>query len=412
MKRLWHTYREGDRMLVLLSFLLQKILAFATTLLLAHLLSRADFGRLAIVPAMFAAVVTLSGAGLPVALLKFGSAIADETEKKGFQQIILRKSFRFQFWLSAAFAAAGFLFEWKYPGILHIFLAFAVRLWSSLLMLHRQSEYRIEGRNAAFAWFSIQMAAVGFLAAALGALFFGLNGYLWGIALSPMAALFWFPRSAFRFSEKERKITVPKEVMKFAKHAAVTNFFSELFFSLDLLLLAYFASETAIAEYRVAALIPANLIFLAQSFVQTDYPKLAAQADNPLYFKAYLKKYYLFFLPLTAGLLLCLYLISPWLVPFVFGDKYEHSVGLFQIFLIISAVNMLLRVPFGNLLSAAGHMQAVSFSTMMAVSLLAGLGITLAAVWGVWGMAWAVGISMMVSSGYLARYFWQKMGKS
>lgn len=398
-------FYKNHGMLVFLSFLIQKITAFAITLILVRLLTKEEFGLLSIVPATFALFATFTGFGLPVALLRYGSILKKDEEKEAFSTQIFHKSIFYQGILGLVFFFTGFFFITKYAGILVIFVAFALRLFGTLFLSYLQVYYRIQFNNRKFALITIYNAVFGFLLVSLSTYIFGFYGYLVSVSISPYLALLWFKKKMFRHTISSFVFFSRKEIMRFSAHSSFTNFTSELFFSMDILLLSYYLSESSIAGYRVAILIPSNMIFLAQSFVQSDYAKLASNSGNYHFLKNYMIQFFKIFAPICIGIFACFYFFRKPIIDIFFGEQYQNVEYYFLLLSISSCINMLFRVLFGNLLSAIGKMNLVTYATSFSVISLIICSVFLVPTFGVLGMVYSVLFSMVFCASFLGICF-------
>lgn len=395
---------------VFFSFFLQKVTAFASTLIVVRLLTPEEFGLLSIVPAIFVMFAPFVGLGLPVALLRYGSMLKTEDDKKVFAAQLLRKGMGWQVLLSLLFLGASVFFVPKYEDIFIIFLAFAIRLFGVLFLSHLQVYHRILFDNKTFAKITNFNSILGLLLVILGGYFWGLQGYLLAMAITPYFILLFYNKGMKGIAM--RTIFFPKkEVWRFSWHSALTNFSSELLFAIDILLLSYFLSEQSVAEYRVAILIPANMIFLAQSFVQSDYPKLSAKSQDYFYLKNYVTQFYKIFIPITGGIILVGYCLRKEIIELFFGEVYQGVLPMFVVFLLAFGSNMLLRVLYGNLLSAIGKMHWVTGIISLTVAVLVGCSMVLVPHFQTMGMALSMLVALWFCGGSLGLVFFRELKK-
>ncbi|MDY6025874.1 hypothetical protein, partial [Bergeyella zoohelcum] len=298
----------------------------------------------------------------------------------------------------------------KYEDIFVIFLAFAIRLFGVLFLSHLQVYYRIVFDNKTFAKITNFNSILGLLLVILGSYFWGLQGYLLAMAITPYFVLLFYNKEMKGMAMKTMFFP-KKEVWKFSWHSALTNFSSELLFAIDILLLSYFLSEQSVAEYRVAILIPANMIFLAQSFIQSDYPKLSAKNQDYYYLKNYITQFYKIFIPITGLIILLGYGFRKEIIGLFFGEVYQGVVPMFVVFLLAFGSNMLLRVLYGNLLSAIGKMHWVTGIISLTVAVLAGCSMVLVPYFQTMGMALSMLVALWFCGGSLGFVFFRELKK-
>src|SRR5690606_9559708 len=133
-------------------------------------------------------------------------------------------------------------------------------------------------------------------------------------------------------------------------------------------------NETAVANYRVAILIPANITFLAVSFMQSDFPILSKNYKNKHFLKSYVVNFHKIFLPICIGIFIFFLLFTETVMKIFFGENYTENSTLLLILLIGFNFGMLTRNLYGNLLPAVGKIEIntwVSVGSLVLLSVLA-----------------------------------------
>ncbi|WP_297985974.1 oligosaccharide flippase family protein [uncultured Chryseobacterium sp.] len=403
-------FYRNDGFWVFGSFFVQKLLAFATTLVIVHFLSKDEFGLLSIVPAVFTMFAPFTGFGFPVTLLRYGSLLKGKEQKDSFSNTVFREGFYFQILLSALFLLVSVFFVEKYQDIFIIFVAFAVRLFGSLLMSHIPVVYRINFENRKFSVFNIFLAVIGFVLAVLGSYFWGFYGYLSAMAIHPFFSLFWYSKKFFKFKAHFYFFN-KNELYRFSLYSAITNFGSELLFAADILLLSYFLTESSVALYKVAILLPSNVVFIAQSFLQSDYPKISVQSKNYQYLRNYIVQFYKIFVPVCVLIFTITVVFRNQIISVLFGGQYLNAVPMFVVLTASFLISMLLRILFGNLLSAIGKMNLVTYATLISVVVLVLLSFFLVPKFAETGMVYSMSLALTFCGVALAFLFFRELNK-
>lgn len=391
---------------VFLSLLIAKICAFAGSLLIIRILPENEFGTLSIVASVFAIFAPFNGFGSTQALLRFGSVVSNESEKKELSGYLFKKGFLNQVFLSLLFLFVLIFYLDKYENIALIFLCFGVRLVGVFFLAHIQSELRIYGKNREFALVGNVVNIAGLLLIITLAFSFGIIGYLIAIMVSPFIALFWL-KSVQPIEAKKPLSFSKKEIWSYAFHSAGTASLSDALFAADILLLGFLTNETAVANYKVAILIPSNLTFLALTFMQSDFPIIAHQYQNKKYLKNYILNYYKLFIPICILIFGLGTLVSKPILQVFFGEKYTDNTWMFSVFLAAFCINMLLRNLYGNLLAAVGKMSYNTITSVVGLLFLLLLGWIFTPTFGVEGMAAAMGLSLLATGVILMWFFFR-----
>lgn len=378
-----------------LSLLIAKVSAFLGALFIIRLLPENEFGTLTIVASVFAIFAPFSGFGSQQSLLRFGSLGEGESEKKALAKYLFFKGFGYQILLSIIFLVVSFFYINRYEDIFYIFLFFTVRLIGSYFFNHIQSEFRIFGNNRQFARVNNVVNVSGLILLLTLTYFFGLKGYLFAIAATPFLALIWFKKENFQ-AVGDFKFT-KKELWNYGLHASGTALLSDTLFSADVLLLSFLMNENAVANYKVAILIPANVTFLALTFMQTDFPILAKNFENKHFLRSYVENYYKIFIPVSVGIFFVGFLFKTEILHLFFSSKYADNSWVFVILLAGFCINMLLRNLYGNLLSAVGKMKINTVVSLLTLILLVLLSFLLVSKFEVLGMALSLSLSMLMN---------------
>ena len=230
------------------------------------------------------------------------------------------QGFLHQLLLSTIFLLVSFFFITKYEDIFYIFLLFTVRLIGFYFLNHIQSEYRIFGNNRGFARITNVVNIFGVILLLVLSYFFGLKGYLVAIAFTPFLALFWFKKEHYQ-SVAENFSYNKKEIWSYGFHASGTALLSDALFSADVLMLSFLMDETSVANYKVAILIPANITFLALTFMQSDFPVLAKNYRNKLFLTDYITNYYKIFIPVAMFIFVIGFIFKAEILHLFFSQK-------------------------------------------------------------------------------------------
>lgn len=389
---------------VFFSLLIAKICAFLGSLLIIRILPQSEFGLISIVASVFAIFSPFNGFGSTQSLLRFGSISDNKEDKDQLARYLFMKGFVNQLFLSLGFLLVSLFYINKYEGIFLIFACFAIRLVGLFFLAHIQSELRINRNNKEFAKVG-NVVNIGTLLLILpGAYFGGLLGYLLAITLAPFLALFWMKKIKPESTSILQKYS-PKEIWDYALHSAETASLSDALFSMDILLLGFLLNETAVAQYKVAILIPANITFLALTLMQSDFPVLANQYKNKIFLKNYIFNYYKLFVPICLVIFLPGFFWSKEILHWLFGSQYAESSLVFTILLGVFCLNMLFRNLYGNLLSAVGKMKFNTITSVLALLFIIILAWIFVPKYGILGMALATGGTLLFTGFLLMVYF-------
>ena len=368
---------------VFFSFLIAKICGFLGSLVIIRLLPENEYGILTIVMSVCAIFLPFSGFGSNQILLRYGS-ISEKENKQNLSSYLFFKGIFNEIILIVIFVGISLFYAPKYENIIIIFLFFGIRLMGFYLSHHIQTYYRISGKNDIFAKVSNAINIGGFILLLVLTYLFKFYGYLLAIALIPYLSLFWLKKEMF--SAKRIVYDNKKEIWRFGIFTAATSVISETLFSLDVMLLGFLMNENAVANYKVAILLPSNITFLAISFMQSDYPLLSKNYQNKNFLKSYIKNYYKIFIPICILILGFFYFFKDLLLKVFFGTNYSDNSNLMMILLLGFTFGMLSRNLFGNLLPAVGKIEVNTWVSILSLIILSVTAYFLVNTFGILGM--------------------------
>ena len=368
---------------VFFSFLIAKICGFLGSLVIIRLLPENEYGILSIVMSVCAIFLPFSGFGSNQILLRYG-AISEKENKQNLSSYLFFKGIFNEIILIVIFVGISLFYAPKYENIIIIFLFFGIRLMGFYLSNHIQTYYRISGKNDIFAKVSNAINIGGFILLLVLTCFFKFYGYLLAIALIPYLSLFWLKKEMF--SAKRIVYDNKKEIWRFGIFTAATSVISETLFSLDVMLLGFLMNENAVANYKVAILLPSNITVLAISFMQSDYPLLSKNYQNKNFLRSYIKNYYKIFIPICILILGFFYFFKDLLLKVFFGTNYSDNSNLMMILLLGFTFGMLSRNLFGNLLPAIGKIEVNTWVSILSLIILSVTAYFLVNTFGILGM--------------------------
>lgn len=400
-------FLQNRGLLVFLSLLIEKMVGLVNTIFVVRMISASDYGIITLIATAFAVAITLVGLGATQGLLRYGTLEENPVQRRQLLNYIFHEGLKRHLLLIALFIGITLIYEVKYDTIWIVIAAFAIRMLGYYFYLFISSSYRIEHDNKKFAQISIVVNLVGLLFAVLFTYFLGKYGYLLALALGPWVAFIFYKKGSFDRLKEEITCIDIKSFWNYSFNSSVTYFFSELLFMVDVFLIGILMNENAVANYKLAIILPMNLLFIPSIFMQTDYPKLVTNSTNKSFLNYYISNYYKIFIPLCTLMLIVGFILKDWVVPFVFGKSYEDNGWIFFSILIGTAFNMCFRNLYGNLLAAVGLANKNSRVSIFAVILMLILSLVFIPLYGILGAAMALTITF-VALGILSAYYFRQ----
>lgn len=329
------------------ALMLSKVSGLLVTMAVARVLSAEELGTVISALNFLNFFIPLVGLGSYQGALRYGSLSQDQSE----QQNIFRYSFYYGFFAQFVITAIMFLLAYffiKDLGVLQLVLLFSVRFFGFFLLDQAKAEARASGNNKKFSLIEIGFSTASILLGVVCTYFFGLEGYLFSLCVSPFVVLFFH---SFRL----RNAPIKTDIKTFWNYNLFTGFTLQIWqwiFILDVFIIGYFFTSQEVSFYKISSMIPFNLLFISQIIMQTEYPNFCKHQNDKSYFIVFLKHYYLWMLAVSVIILIVAFGM-PGFIMKLFGKNYTNP-EIFKILIWGSISSLFFRIPFGNLLAARG----------------------------------------------------------
>lgn len=385
--------------------MLERLSNFLLSSILILFLSKADLGDISYAQSFMSVFLAIVGLGVNSALLQMGSQLQSQSERN--------KLFSYTF-INGLWATLGLILlsliisgivsfnNWV---ILSYLILLSIRMIPEFLKNTLMNWFRMNFLNRnlfSFEWINtLVQFSLSVLLLALG----GIYGYLAALIIAPIVVFAFYAKNLplgknFRW---QSEVADKKYFWKFSIQSSFANLVSQMLFMVDAIVIFHFLGNEANAEYRVASIIPFNLLFIPTVFMKTDYALLAKNANNKTFLLQYFRNYFILFLLVTSLIFFAGYFFGEWFLGF-FGDKY-HPFSMFLILLVAACISILTRVPLGNTISAIGKSAMVMYISIITLLLDIVLNIILINKMGLIGAAYATAISLIISGLMCFVYF-------
>jgi len=349
--------KKNSRFFIITSTIIGKLSGLLLSLIVVRILTKSTYGNVNFAKSFMSMFVPFIGMGANISLLYFGSQLNTKGEKKFLYKYSLKNGVILSSILFLVINLGLYLFRSKIENYYIYIVIQSFEIITLAFMTISQSQLRILKSNKKYAVNQIINAV---LILVLGVSFTLVSG---GIGLSISYAV--VPMIVFLLVHKnfnsEHNIST-KEVSfdrkKFWSYAIVTgigSMASRLLYSIDILMLGFMLNNPImIAEYKVASLLPQNLLFIPNSFFVADFVMISENKNNKSYLNKYVKETSLMLFVISAIFTVVLYVFGNPIIGILFGKEYLISVEILKVLSIGLIGSFTLRMPMGNVLSALG----------------------------------------------------------
>ena len=345
--------------------LLSKLSSLALSLWVARYLSPEAFGQINTLLNYTALFSAFLGLGLLHPGLKYASAAKDIHQQKQIFAYSFYYGFLGQLLINLVlFLIATHLFP---AHLWWIVACFALRFCLIFVAEQAKNIARSQFDNQKFALMDISQALLA-IVLAFGLSFYDVYwAYVLALSLSPMA-IFLFYKPEFKFKKPKLEGLKLNEFWQFGLKTALTVQVSEWLLLLDIFYIGQCLGDAAVAHYRLASILPFNMMILGQMIMQTFFPRLCAEHRNPKFHKQFIAKYSLFMLLVSALILGISLLFEAYILALLHLSAEYFHIYLWGLMACFAA--FLLRIPYGFLLSSLGKNIWNLISAILALGLV------------------------------------------
>lgn len=351
MKTFLRLFIKNNGIWVFLARMVSKGLFFLMNIILVHLLSKYDYGLIMLALNFLGFFLSMVGMGNYQAVLRYGAQEPPQSRNKLFNYLFTYGLYR-HFAVNALMLVLAYLFYRKNIEVLWLVLLLSLRFLGIYFIEFSKAKSRALLDNKTFATYDIIFAVLSLLLGTGLAYFWGLYGFVLSLCLTPFFILFMdhYQLDWQRITKTQNEI---KALWRFSWVSALGSQISGWIFMIDLLMIGWLLGPTEVASYRVASIIPFNLLFIGQVFLQTDYAKLCQAASGD---KKYIQKYLFNYWKIMLIICIPLLVLGWWQEDFIlsiFGKDYTVGTE-FRILLLSTILSLLLRLPLNYILAALG----------------------------------------------------------
>lgn len=361
-------FNTGKGNQILFATLFARLTNFVVNLIIIRLLTTDDYGNLSYAFTIISFIIPFVGGGILPGLIRYGATRNGQLEKKYYVRFALKRGMLVSLAILLVTCLLAGLLTQKLPGALPYLLVFVFQLFGLLIFRSVGAYCMLVHRNGWYARLELTLSFLFLVGNISAAWLFGGMGYVISLVTIPLflGTYYWF---RFNLGDRSKNINFTfntKELFEYGFYTSLGSVLAQLLYAVDILLIGNVLTDpAAVAEYRVASIIPLNLVILSLAVMTTFTVKVARNAEkNPQFVFDFYKNYLVIFLPISLAIVLFFYFGADWLV-LIFGEQYHEQGDLMRIFSIGVAGGLLMRVPLGNMLPTLGFPKVSAFLSLV-----------------------------------------------
>lgn len=343
--------------------IISKLLLFGSNIIIVNILTKTSYGMFSIANNIFSLFILFSSFGLESGVFQFTAEKRLQEDKDDIYSYGFWTGFLINFFLSFLMFLYGTFGKESIDGS-GIYIQYSALLpvayylfqYTTIILRTKKdvTKYAISlGANSAlYAGLSI-----------LGAIFFGVSGLILGryfsFLFAGLLALYYLRNELSYFiKRKSLESQLKKDIWFFSIKSNLVSIINQIVFVLDVFLITKIIQDAnAVATYKVASIIPTNLLFIPSSIAVFIIPYFAENIGNKNWLKKAIKKIYFYVSILNLILCLSIILTAPFIVNILWGKDYYDSIKTFQILTITYFFNGTFRLLSTNILASQRKVQ-------------------------------------------------------
>lgn len=337
------------------SSVINKIIAFMSSVVLVRILSKAEYGTFTYAWNIYSIVLIFNGMGIESGVLQLSSERSgDVGYANRASNFGTRFGLKFNLLLVVVLLGIGMFAPLKIDGGRRILCALSLLPVFQLMFNMTSSYLRSQKRNQEYAKLQVINTVLVFVISAVSAYVFREIGMVLGYYVAYISTvLVGFLAYHVRLIRKDIQGIGEdtKPLLKIAAITMVNNGLSQLMYLLDVFVLGIVdPQETILASYKVATMIPAALAFIPLSLITYLYPYFAEHKDDGKWCLTHYKQILVGLGSFNLLISVTLLVLAPFIIRILYGDQYLDAVPVFRILAANYFFSGTFRIFSGNLL--------------------------------------------------------------
>lgn len=349
------------------SSVINKIISFASGIILVRILTKADYGVYTYANTVLGFCMMLNGFGMSSAVLQVCSEKSDGEARLHVYEYGLGLGAKVNIALGGLVILIALLVPLKIEGANRYLALMCLMPLLSFIPDLQKTYLRAELRNAEYAYANTFSAAAIFVLSVILTLLVQASGLIFAQYIAfVVTALLLRKRFGVPLGVKsEISAEDRRSLVGIGGISMVNNGLSSLMYHLDIFVLGLvIANENVIAAYKVATTIPTALEFIPTSVVIYVYPYFSRNRDDRPWLLSNFKKLVVALGSVNLLIAAGLYILAPFLISLIFGKQYIDAVSPFRILVVSYFFAGTFRIISGNLLITQ---RKLKFNTFVAV---------------------------------------------
>lgn len=384
------------------SSVLNKIITFASGIVLVRILSKEQYGVYTYANNILSFCVLASGFGVVSGVLQMCSEAKESVKRIEVYRFGCRFGLGFNILLTVVIIAIGALIPLPISGSNRCLIIMSLLPLAQLFSDLQRTFLRTELRNREYGFANTFSTVVTFVFACSLSYLFKIEGLIvahYIAAISTALLIIFRYKVPFSIKQTDLDTKEKRELLNISWISMLNGGLSRLMYLLDIFVLGIvIPNESVVASYKIATNIPTALVFIPSSVVVYVYPYFARNKDNRDWlFKNY-RRLTIAMGAVNACISSILFLFAPIIIKIVFGAQYLDAVVPFRILSVSYGFSGTFRIIAGNLLVTQRKLKFNLFVAVFSSLCNTIMNVFFIQAWGSPGAAIATLITVMLTS--------------
>ena len=382
---------------------INKVLSFVTNIFLVRILTKEEFGVFSGSFNVFLIAILFNGFGIGSSVLFFASDKETEGDRREVYSFALKYGFLINSAICLGIAVYGMLFNVGIEATRQYILGLTFLPLFYFMFDFYAHVLRTRKENKKYSFLLNVNTLLYCIFAVIGGYFWGIWGTIAGRYMSYVVSLVVGHYYANKFITIKRQTKIDKEkrkkIVSYAVHSGFVAALNQILYRIDITIITLLVADSVIvANYKVGAVIPENMVFVPTSISVVIVPLFVEKNNDYKWVYNKAKQLFISMAAVCGIISLGLVVLAKPIIHIVWGAQYAESVPYFRLLAISFFFLGTFRSTSTNILQAIGKVKYNLY-----VSIIAGisniiLDVVMIREFGVIGAAYATLLVTIIAS--------------
>lgn len=403
LKKFVKDFKSRDGFAVVLSSLFLKFSGLLTSIFVVRWLTPDTLGEITFSVALLSIGAIFAGLGSNWSLLRYGPLLNSYSEKFGMFQFTIKNGVKLTIIIFVLVVAISFVLPTNIHNAQVYIIILAIGLFTNFLFESLLAYFRVINKNKLYSKANTYASLFLACLTCLFAYFFSGIGYTAAIVIAPFLSFLIYKKHIYRKRDEGRIFNI--NVKEFYKYGIYTGFgvvANQLVISSgSIIAVVLGATNEDVAMFKVATIIPFNLMFLPSLIMTTDFVHFSKNHKNGKILSEYYYNYLKTILTISIIPFAILISFNKEILVLLYGEEYSDVASMSLYLNGAIFFSFLLRIPLGNILSAVGKANWNVVHSFIWLLLFIPLTAILFNYMGIEGVALSISI-VIIASGFIS----------